>query len=432
VAAAIADAIAQRGEYDATFRTWTAHGDGLRWVRGIGRVTGDADGRPRRFDGITLDVTAQKRLEHVLRERESWFRELADDVPVALWLSDPTHGCTYVSRRWCEYTGTTLASNLGEGWLAHVHPDDRRHIGAAFAEATITHKPFALDYRLRRYDGTYRWMADLGRPRIGETGEHAGFVGCAIDVHDRKLAEQALLDDDRRKDEYLAMLAHELRNPLAPMRTAVHLLGHDRVSPEATRRALPMLQRQLLHLVRLVDDLLDVTRIRTGKLALRRAPTVVQEVVRLAIEASGIEAPGAPSLAVSLPPVDVVVDGDSTRLVQAVVNLLNNAAKFTSRDGHVSLDVVVDDGAREVTITVRDTGVGMDAALLPRVFDLFVQAGAPRDQARSGLGIGLTLVRSLVEMHGGRVAAASDGLGKGSAVTIVLPLQPVIASAPAI
>ena len=424
VAAAIADAIAGRRDYDVTFRTWTSHGDGLRWVRGIGRVTRDVEGRPVRFDGITLDVTPQKRLEHVLRERESWFRELADEVPVALWLSDPAHGCTYVSRQWCEYTGTTLASNLGAGWLAHVHPDDRAVIAAAFARAVTSHEAFAFDYRLRRHDGMYRWMADLGQPRFSETGINEGFVGCAIDVHDRKVAEQALLDDDRRKDEFLAMLAHELRNPLAPMRTAVHLLQHQAVTPEASRRALPMLQRQVLHLVRLVDDLLDVTRIRTGKLALRRAPTTLQEVVTLAVEASGIEANGGPTLAITLPPTPVVVDGDGTRLVQAVVNLLNNAAKFTPRDGHVTLDVTSETAAGEVSIVVRDTGIGMEAALLPRVFDLFVQAGEPRDQDRSGLGIGLTLVRSLVEMHGGRVSAASDGPGQGSAITIVLPVQP--------
>ncbi|HTV00981.1 MAG TPA: PAS domain-containing protein, partial [Luteitalea sp.] len=419
VADAMAAAIASGGEYDATFRTWLPHDDGIRWVRGIGRVAFDDRGTAVRFDGITLDVTGEKHLEHVLRERESWFRALADDVPVALWQTDPAQAWVYVSRQWREFTGSTLASNLGDGWLVHVHPDDRAGLVATLLEAGQRREPFAVDYRLRRHDGVYRWAATLGMPRTAELGRHEGFVGCVIDVHERKRAELALIEDDRRKDEFLAVLAHELRNPLAPIRTVVHLLGHERATPEVSRRALPMLQRQLVHLVRLVDDLLDVTRIRTGKLALRRMPTIVQDVVAQAVEASGLSASSSPQLTVRQPAMPITVDGDATRLVQALMNLLNNAAKFTPAGGEVSLEVAHDEG--EVVVTVRDSGIGMDAEFLPRVFDLFVQAAAPQDHGRSGLGIGLTLVRSLVELHGGRVRAWSDGHGHGSTFEIALP-----------
>ena len=230
----------------------------------------------------------------------------------------------------------------------------------------------------------------------------------------------ALKEADRRKDEFLAMLAHELRNPLAPIRTAVQLLRLKELSDPQRASARDIIERQVEHLVTLIDDLLDVSRITRGMIALQREPVLIAAIVARAVETvrPAIDARGH-RLVLEMPDELLSVDGDKTRLVQVVANVLHNAAKFMEPGGAIALQVARDGG--EAVIAVTDTGVGISAELLPTVFELFTQ-GQRAEASHGGLGIGLALVRRLTEMHGGTVRAESDGPGRGTRLTVRLPL----------
>jgi signal transduction histidine kinase/ActR/RegA family two-component response regulator len=237
----------------------------------------------------------------------------------------------------------------------------------------------------------------------------------------RQRAEQALIVADRRKDEFLATLAHELRNPLAPIRTGLDILRLRSGDAQATQRATDIMERQLRQMVRLVDDLLDVSRINTGKFAIKMGRVELKAVVNDALEVvrSYIELHGH-ELVIDLPDRPVFLHGDATRLAQILSNLLNNAAKYTNRGGRVSLSASVEDNT--LTLVVADNGIGIAQDMLDHVFEMFVQVDSTLERTNAGLGVGLSLARRLVELHGGTIEASSEGLGKGSKFTVRLPI----------
>jgi PAS domain S-box-containing protein len=278
-------------------------------------------------------------------------------------------------------------------------------------------------------DGTEVPIDDSGAPIRDGRGRVAGVVLVFRDITARRAAEQELRENDRRKDEFLAMLAHELRNPLAPIRNAAHTLALLGTPDDRIHWVSGVIERQVGLMTRLVDDLLDVSRITSGKIALKREPVSIAAVIAQAVEAARPPAESRKeTLEADVAPDVGWVDGDQPRLVQAVGNLLDNAIKYTEEGGHIRLTARADD--REVVIAVRDSGVGIAADLLPHVFDLFAQADRSLERRQGGLGIGLTLVRRLVDMHGGRVEAASEGPGRGSEFTIRLPRLAVDAAEP--
>ena len=260
--------------------------------------------------------------------------------------------------------------------------------------------------------------ASLDRVRR-ELGEALGKAN-AVAADNARLYEE-VRESDRRKDEFLAMLAHELRNPLAPIRNALQILRMEGADPTTLGQVRDMAERQVQHLTRLVDDLLDVSRINSGKIRLRKEPVALSAVIGSAVETSRplIES-RRHELTVIYPPEAVRLDADPTRLAQVLTNLLNNAAKYTEEGGNIWL--TAEKEGREVVVVVRDTGVGIPAAILPKVFDLFTQVDRSLDRSQGGLGIGLTLVRRLVEMHGGSVRAYSPGEGRGSEFVVRLPV----------
>ncbi len=369
-------------------------------------------------------------------------RREADGTPEAadamLWTAAPDGAWTFASRGWCEHTGQTQAQALGEGWSAAVHAEDRGRARRVFLDAAAKREPYAVDYRLRRRDGAWRWVMDSGRPRYGAAGELAGYLGSVLDVHELSQAEEArreaeerlrllveeraglvreLQEADRRKDEFLATLSHELRNPLAPLRNALLLLRRSDKGEAAAAPLLEMMERQVGHLVRLVDDLLEMSRITRGAFELRRESVDLAEVVRNAVETSRplVEA-AEHRVEISLPAEPLSVDGDPVRLTQILANLLNNAARYTGRGGHIRLSVRRDAGG--ALIAVGDSGPGIAPEVLPRLFEMF-----SRSAGSSGLGIGLALCRRLAEMHGGTIEARSEP-GQGSEFTVRLPLVP--------
>jgi PAS domain S-box-containing protein len=366
------------------------------------------------------DVLETSRARRELDESEQRFRDLADAAPAMLWTTDAEGYCTFLSRGWHEFTGQTEGASLGTGWCESLHPEDTQAVCVAFAAAIAARVPITLEYRIRRWDGVYRWVIDRGRPRFDERARLVGFIGSVIDITERKLAEDALKDADRRKDEFLATLAHELRNPLSPIRHGLQLMrlaGDDRKRVEDARE---VMERQLQHMVRLIDDLLDVSRISRGKIELRRQRVDLATVVLSAVETTRptIEQLGH-DLALELPRSPVYVDADVTRLGQVFANLLHNAAKYTNPGGHIRLAAESEDGG--AAISVSDDGLGIPPEMLDRVFDPFTQVDGSLERSRGGLGLGLTIVKRLVEMHGGWVEARSEGQGRGCVFVVHLP-----------
>jgi PAS domain S-box-containing protein len=425
--AAIAASIADRTRYSVEYRTVSPAGD-EKWIRAIGRTFYDAAGRPVRFDGVTLDITERRRMEDAIRESEARFRNMADHAPVMIWMTDPAGNCTFLSESWYAFSGQTPATGLGLGWLDAAHPDDREPAREAFLAANARHAPFRLDYRLRRADGSYAWAIDSATPRFGPKGEFLGYIGSVLDITDRKHIEEALKENDRRKDEFLAMLAHELRNPLAPIRHAAEVLKLADLGHPTANLARDVIERQTQHLTRLVDDLLDVSRIARGRITLRRERVAVAACVERAVEAIRPVTEGrGQTVRVSLPDAPLEVDGDPTRLVQVLSNLLSNASKFSPDGGQIA--IVAAQAGPSAVLRVSDHGIGMPRELVPHVFDVFTQADRSLDRSQGGLGIGLTLVRLLVELHGGAVEARSEGPGCGSEFEVRLPLMRASAAA---
>ena len=312
---------------------------------------------------------------------------------------------------------TTLPNR---SWLdKYIHPEDQERVLAAIQEGIAGKKTFELEHRVLRVDGTLGWTFSRAIPFLGPDGEIVEWLGAASDVTARKEAEHALRKADQRKDEFLATLSHELRNPLAPLRNGlqlIRLLG-DRPNPAAYA----IMERQLDHLVRLVDDLLEMSRITRGLVDLRRERVELSTIVRNAVETSQpLVQAGHHRLDVSLPGEALWLDGDPVRLTQVLSNLLNNAAKYTDDGGSIALSARCEGDT--AVISVRDNGYGISPAGLERIFEMFsreVHAG-PRSQG--GLGIGLTLARRLTEMHGGVIEARSEGAGRGSEFSVRLPL----------
>jgi PAS domain S-box-containing protein len=366
---------------------------------------------------------ARRRIDAALRDSAARFREMADAAPVMMWVAAADGSCTYRGRSWYEFTGQIQDTGLGMGWLDPIHPDDVEAVRRAYLEATERRAAFRQEYRLRQAGGAWRWVLDAAIPQLGRDGRARGFIGSVIDISDRKIVEDALRDADRRKDEFLATLAHELRNPLAPMRNALHALriADNDDSPANPAHLHAMMERQVNHMVRLVDDLLEVSRITRGKIELRLEPIDLAAVIRAAVETSRplIDA-GGHELQVDLPDTPVTLNGDPVRLAQVIGNLLNNAAKYTPRGGHIGLAVQRRGG--EVELEVRDDGVGIPSDMLGQVFELFTQVDHTRAAAQGGLGIGLTLVQRIVELHGGRVEASSAGPNRGSTFVVRLPI----------
>src|SRR5581483_227424 len=293
-------------------------------------------------------------------------------------------------------------------------------VNATIQTALESGEAYSAEMRIVRPDGTVRWIATNGKVMFDAARRPVRMLGATVDITERKLAEQALIDADRRKDEFLAMLAHELLNPLAPIRNAAQLLRRIVPSELEIQWVHEVIDRQVEHLARLVDDLLDVARITEGKITLKKEKCDLLSIVGRALETSRplIDA-RKHRLTVSLPEQPLRLEGDSTRLTQVVANLLHNAAKFTPEGGQIWLAAEADDG--QVVLRVRDNGLGIPQELLPHVFDLFRQADHSLDHSAGGLGLGLTLVRRLLELHGGKVEAYSEGAGRGSEFVVWLP-----------
>ena len=359
-----------------------------------------------------FDSTELREIEMALRRQKEETEELLLIMPAAVWIAhDPE--CRVV-------TGNAYAQRLLPQ-AAKV----RRESGSDedLLQSTIaTGVPLTnYEYQLELTDGRMIDLLGSTIPLFDERGRVRGAIAACLDITALKQAQQALRDAARRKDEFLALLAHELRNPLAPVRNAVKILRLKGPSVSELDWARDVIDRQVQHMTRLIDDLLDVSRISQGKIRLKREHVELTNIVQRAVEASRplIERHGH-ELVVDVPPRPAYLHADATRLVQVLCNLLDNAAKYSEHGGRIVLTAARH--GREAVVTVRDFGIGLAPDLLPKVFDMFAQAEVSSDKSQGGLGLGLTLVKRFVEMHGGQVEARSEGPGKGSEFAFRLPL----------
>ncbi|HEV3006080.1 MAG TPA: PAS domain-containing protein, partial [Pirellulales bacterium] len=383
-----------------------------------------ADGSPAVVGGMAIDVTDRLRAKRVLEESEERFRQLAESINEVFWMSDPqTTQILYISPAYERVWGRSCQSLIDEprSFLDAVHADDRERVRVAALEKHSRGEATDEEYRVVRPDGSVRWVRDRAFPVRDAGGQVYRMVGIAEDITEKRAAEEVLKEADRRKDEFLATLAHELRNPLAPICNAVELLRRADGDVAVLNQARRIMDRQLAQMVRLIDDLLDISRITSGKLQLRRERTELAPVVQSAVEAarSLIDAQ-AHELTVSLPGEPVALNADGVRLAQVFSNLLNNAAKYTPKGGHIWLTAERQGG--QLVVSVRDTGVGIAAEHRLHIFEMFSQVAPALERSQGGLGIGLALVRGLVELHGGCVEARSAGPGRGSEFIVALPL----------
>jgi PAS domain S-box-containing protein len=393
--------------------------DELRWISSTGFAVFEGD-RLVRVVGTARDVTERRRVEAALRDSEQRFATLAEGSPVLLWVNGRSGG-EFVNRAYLEFVGVDSDRDVrGYDWSRYVHPEDRGQFLRSYEQAFAGQTRFTAEFRFLRHDGEYRWMRSEATPRFGDEGEFQGYVGASVDITERRRAEDALRIADRHKDEFLAMLAHELRNPLAPIRNASEVLALRYAGDTQAAAPIAMLLRQSEHLGRLLDDLLDVTRIAQGRVALKERPLEIGALVAQAVEAVGpLARAKSQVLRLEREGALLYVSGDRTRLLQSATNVLHNAVKFTAIGGEIV--AAVHDTGSDVEITVRDDGAGIRADLVPRVFDLFVQSERTPDRSQGGLGIGLSVVKRLIEMHRGSVQLASEGEGRGTTVTIRLP-----------
>jgi PAS domain S-box-containing protein len=390
------------------------------------------DGKAALVGGMAIDVTDRILAREALAESEQRFRQLAENINEVFWMANPQQTeILYISPGYEHIWGRSCRSLYEQprSFLDAIHPDDRERVRVAVLEKHGRGESTDEEYRVVRPDGSERWVRDRGFPVRDGDGRVYRMVGIAEDITEKKRAEESLRDADRRKNEFLATLAHELRNPLAPIRTGLELLRCAEGDPAVLEQARGMMERQVAQMVRLIDDLLDISRITRGRLRLRKERVELARVAQNAIETSRplLEAQ-AHELTVGLPAEPIYLEADPTRLAQILSNLLHNAAKYTEKGGHIWLTAEPHD--HTVRISVRDTGLGIPSEQLAHIFETFAQTTPALERSQGGLGIGLSLVRGLVELHGGSVEAHSAGPGKGSEFIVCLPAAAVAVEQP--
>lgn len=412
----------------------------IRWVASQAQSILDAEGRVLRRVGVNFDITQRKLAEQRAYDLCAVLQKIADSSPDLLAYVDAQEHYVFLNQTYQTWLGHPTGEIRGRHMrevIGEAYERLRPYVKAALGGESVTFEEL-VPYQ----EGTPRHIHATYAPDFDDGGRVRGFMVYVSDVTERREMEarlreraaaehalrQQLSEVDRRKDLFLATLAHELRNPLAPIRNAVAITRQTQ-DETARRNAMAIIDRQANHLARLVDDLLDLSRITRGRLELRRDPVTIADVVRTAVETTLPLFEGMNQrLSTHLPEEPIVVDGDAVRLSQAIANLLSNAARYTPRNGLI--DLRVEYAGDTVSVVVKDTGCGISGEALPHIFDPFYQAEHALRSALGGLGIGLTLVRSVIEKHGGTVQARSDGEGKGSEFTIRLPISEKAAAPP--
>jgi two-component system CheB/CheR fusion protein len=399
-----------------------------RWMETHAAPLRDGSRKVYALLAVSRDITERKRIEDALRGSEERLKMALSASRMGVWEWDIESTGVFWSPECYDLVGQEISGGTFESFTKLLHPEDAAGLMEQAHQAIENKTTFSAEFRIVRQDSEVRWISNLGRAEYDYEGRPLRMIGTVQDITERKrlLAEieehaAELAEADRRKDEFLAILAHELRNPLAPVTNAVEILRMNGLPQPDSRRAIALIDEQMQHMTRLIDDLLDVSRFTRGTLELRKEELELSQVLRSAVEKnrqfineSGVE------LIVALPSRPVNLNADRVRLTQVLSNLLSNAAKYTERGGSITLRAERE--GNEVAMSVRDTGIGIPPDKLDHIFEIFAQLDVSLERTRGGLGLGLTLVKRLVELHGGKVEAKSEGVGKGSEFTVRLPV----------
>ena len=395
----------------------------------------DRELRAAALENARSILASRQRAQRELVETQEALRELNERLQVALeagklgtWNWDAATDQLILGSRAAEVID--LPANVPftrEQIRQRLPPEDAERARKALDGALAGRTDYSCEYRVNRPDGSQRWVAASGRGVYADDGTVLGMTGVMQDITKKKREEQALREADARKDAFLATLAHELRNPLAPLRSSLEILGRENIGPEAQEAARMVMLRQVNQMVALIDDLIDISRISTGRIDLQREPVALATVVEIALEISRplIEARGH-SFSLNLGEAPIYIEADRTRIAQLLSNLLNNAAKYANQNGRIRLSATLE--GDHVVVAVADSGIGIAPEMLSRVFDMFVQVDSRLERAEGGLGVGLTLARRLAELHGGALEARSGGLGQGSEFLLRLKAIPAPAA----
>ncbi|HEX4950473.1 MAG TPA: PAS domain S-box protein [Blastocatellia bacterium] len=414
----------------------------MRWLSLYGRFAYDEAGAPVRFSGVSRDISERKQAEESLQRSEHRYRTLVDATSAVTWTCPPSGLHVELQPSWMAFTGQSAEEMLGAGWTKAVHPDDVATSAARWNDAVVEGKPFSNEHRILRHDQEWRWMSVYAAPVRDASGQIVEWVGMNLDITERKeielereqilrreqQARQLAEESNRAKDDWLAVVTHELRSPLHAILGHARLLNmrHAQLAPEFAEFT-DLVRRNGERQNELINDLLDTARMATGKLQLEPGPVSLVDVIANALES--VQSVAQARTISLVPEIDWSLDairGDAARLQQVVWNLLTNAVKFTPSGGKVSIALRGKPG--QVELIVRDTGQGIAPEFLPHVFDRFSQQDTSRSRRHGGLGLGLALVKQIVELHGGTITAESAGTGQGATFTVTLPVTaPIIA-----
>ncbi len=404
----------------------------------------EPSGALREILGLCHDTTEARRAENALRASETLYRSLTELSPQIVWTADARGILDFCNQNWMQFSGMSLAQSANRGWLSAVHPDFRERVGHAWNQSMSDGRSTEIEVLLRRHDGTYRWHLARTVSNRDAEGRLERWIGIALDIDERKRAEDALREHeaklrtalasaesareaaetaDRAKDQFLAVLSHELRTPLTPVLMAISAVQMMPDLPEPVRGVLQMIRRNIQLESRLIDDLLDITRIARGKMEYAFESMDLHEAVARGIEICALEVQEkAHDLVVELSADSHCVRGDFARLQQVVWNLIKNAAKFTPRGGRISIRTA--NSGANIRIEVADNGIGIASDVLPAIFNPFEQGTDRIVREFGGLGLGLAIARATIEAHGGHLTATSDGENRGALFIVELPTLP--------